>query len=476
MKSSPPKPMCFVAMPFGKKSPPGKTKPKIDFDKIYKFIREAVESENLECIRADFEKSGGFIHKPMFERLLVAEYVIADLTLSNPNVTYEVGVRHGNNSKATLLLCAEQFINVLPFDFKPLRVTPYKIGENGNIAKKGGDELKSSIKTWVKNAIAGDLPSDNPILQITSSEKQGYVQHEKTDVFMHRMRYASEIGQRVYDALNIVDSKKSVSELQKIEKELFQNQIRVRQLHSAIISLYIAYREKKAYKNMLDLYGKIKDKELKQTPVIIEQLALALNRISEDFAKEGKHKEAKRFRRDALHKLDELGRKKWTSETYGIAGRIYKGQEKAERQAGNDLAADGALNRAIETYETGFRLDPRDYYPGVNAVTLRISRGSEKDFEALSLLLPAVRYSVDRAPKADGSEESYWQQATKLELACAAKDWSVSNEILIDLLSIDVERWMHETTSNNMEILKRTFSKDKKAVIALNKIIKELNT
>ena len=37
MKNSPPKPMCFVAMPFGKKSPPGKFKPLIDFDKIYKY-------------------------------------------------------------------------------------------------------------------------------------------------------------------------------------------------------------------------------------------------------------------------------------------------------------------------------------------------------------------------------------------------------------------------------------------------------
>jgi hypothetical protein len=86
--------MCFVAMPFGKRAPTGKKKPLIDFDQIHTYIRKGAGAAGLESIRADFEPSGGFIHKPMLERLLVAEYVIADVTLSNPNVLYEIGVRH----------------------------------------------------------------------------------------------------------------------------------------------------------------------------------------------------------------------------------------------------------------------------------------------------------------------------------------------------------------------------------------------
>jgi hypothetical protein len=54
----------------------------------------------------------------MLERLIVAEYVIADLTLANPNVMYEVGVRHGASPQATLLLCAQPLVGKLPLDFK----------------------------------------------------------------------------------------------------------------------------------------------------------------------------------------------------------------------------------------------------------------------------------------------------------------------------------------------------------------------
>lgn len=90
----PPRPLCFVAMPFGRKSIEKGGK-KIDFDQIFKAICQGVEQAEIECQRADFDPSGGFIHRSMFEALIVAEFVVADLTLANPNVTYEIGVRHG---------------------------------------------------------------------------------------------------------------------------------------------------------------------------------------------------------------------------------------------------------------------------------------------------------------------------------------------------------------------------------------------
>ena len=84
--TDPLRPMCFIAMPFGRRAADGIT---IDFDSTSTYIHRGAEAAGLDPIRADVEPAGGFIHKPMLERLLVAEYVVADLTMANP--TYPRG-------------------------------------------------------------------------------------------------------------------------------------------------------------------------------------------------------------------------------------------------------------------------------------------------------------------------------------------------------------------------------------------------
>jgi hypothetical protein len=65
-------------MPFGKKTDDSGRS--IDFDRVYdEIIRPACQDAELEPIRADEETGGGFIHKPMFERLMLCDYAVADL-------------------------------------------------------------------------------------------------------------------------------------------------------------------------------------------------------------------------------------------------------------------------------------------------------------------------------------------------------------------------------------------------------------
>ena len=62
----------------------------IDFDSIYQdLIAPAINEAEFEPLRADEEMTGGIIHKPMFERLILCEYAVADLTTANANVFYE---------------------------------------------------------------------------------------------------------------------------------------------------------------------------------------------------------------------------------------------------------------------------------------------------------------------------------------------------------------------------------------------------
>jgi len=74
--------MCFVAMPFGKKTDLD-TGIEIDFDKIYQLaIKPAIDEAGLEPLRGDEDRIRGIIHASMFARLLLSEYVVANLTLS----------------------------------------------------------------------------------------------------------------------------------------------------------------------------------------------------------------------------------------------------------------------------------------------------------------------------------------------------------------------------------------------------------
>lgn len=84
------KPLCFVVMPFNKKKDAEGNE--IDFNVVYdKFIRPTIAAADMEAIRTDEETVSGIIHKPMYERLNLCDYAIADLTTANANVFYELG-------------------------------------------------------------------------------------------------------------------------------------------------------------------------------------------------------------------------------------------------------------------------------------------------------------------------------------------------------------------------------------------------
>ena len=364
----------------------------------------------------------------MLERLLVAEYVIADLTLSNPNVMYEVGVRHGASSRATLLIGADKYLSSLAFDVKPLRVLPYALAEDNSMSEGEGDKLASGLCERLKLARIGKLPVDNPIMQVTSWKPGGSIEHSKTDVFLQRLQYTGDVGERIKLAVATSEQSEAVKQLAAIEEEIIP--LEIPQLHTALIGVFLGYREKKAYQRMVDLF-ELFPEELKQTPVAREQLALALNRLAEEAAKKKQLGEAEALRNRAIQTLDAMAKESVTSETYGIRGRIYKGWHDALAASANlqdQTRAVARLQSAIENYEQGFCSDIRDYYPGVNAITLRLLRGSANDNARLAELLPVVRFAVATALAPKNDEERYWQTATQLELATAARDWKEAEQ------------------------------------------------
>lgn len=137
---------CFVIMGFGEKIDP-KTRRKLDLDKSYRVLIEpAVRLAGLECIRADKFIHSGTIDKPILEFLYKADLVIADLSTSNPNVLYELGVRHALRPSTTILIAESHF--EIPFDLSHVLVRKYEHlgkGIDAEEAHRFCEELRKAI-------------------------------------------------------------------------------------------------------------------------------------------------------------------------------------------------------------------------------------------------------------------------------------------------------------------------------------------
>ena len=96
---------CFVIMPFGQKRVGNEL---IDFDYIWKtMIAPAAKAAGFEAKRVDEEAGQGHITKNMIQHIMEADVAIADLTYHNPNVYYELGMRHALAKHGTIIIKRE---------------------------------------------------------------------------------------------------------------------------------------------------------------------------------------------------------------------------------------------------------------------------------------------------------------------------------------------------------------------------------
>ncbi len=410
-------PLCFVLMPFGDKTDAaGKI---IKFDEVYQqVIQPAIVDAGMTPIRADEELTRGIIHKPMYERLILCEFAIADLTTANPNVFYELGIRHAVRPGATVLLFAQG--GRLPFDAAPLRSIPYDLSDTGVPADAA--KARADLTKQLKH-IREKRDDDSPIFELLKPFPAA-IDHLKTNTFQDQIQLAQEQEEKLRGA-------KTADELKAFEQTLGA----LDGVESAIlVKLFLAYRDAKAWQSMIDLFAAMPE-PLRRTVMVREQLGFALNRA-------GRSDEAERV---LTTLIQERG---GSSETYGLLGRVYKDRW---QKAANKFVAQGELDRAIDAYVKGFESDWRDAFPGVNAVTLMEVRNPPDPRR--SDILPIVRYAASRRIAAGTPD--YWDFATLLELAILGKNEAEATQNLTKALPTVRAKWEPETTLNNLRMISK---------------------
>jgi tetratricopeptide (TPR) repeat protein len=206
-----------------------------------------------------------------------------------------------------------------------------------------------------------------------------------------------------------------------------------------LVDLMLSYRDVSAWDQMVKLTDEFAD-YLKLNVMVRQQRALALNRRNQPGDRD-----------QALGILQALVKEKGADpETLGILGRVHKDRYKELKGKGS-LMASAALDDAINAYTEGFESDPRDYYPGINAVTLLVEKGDPDSLTKADRLVPLVSFAVARRGSASSSD--YWDLATVLELSAIGNDWKMVSRVLPRALAAAKASWMVKTTWDNLRLL-----------------------
>jgi hypothetical protein len=446
------KPYCFVITSFGEKEDLKDIKSKqekgingvvqkINFDRIYaELIKPAIILAELEPLIESEEKSGGVIHKTMYEKIILCEFCIADLTNFNPNAYYELGMRYAVKPFTTIPIIASSHLP-LPFDIASNRTFIYRVDADFNLSNKQNDieNLADKLREAKKRRQA-----DSPLYDLIDGIAfQNSVAHEKTDIFRDKVRYDETIKEELAYARNLTGDDPAKTKPLRIEAihRITGKYQPLENIETAVlIDIMISYRNIEAFPEMQAFIEQL-PRYVFETIMVQEQYAFVLNRNG------NKAKPVDTVMIDKAEKvlrlLEEEG--KASSEMYGIWGRIYKDKFEIAYQAGNLNLAKSHLKKALIYYQKGFEFDLRDAYPGINYVTCLELLG---DREKALRLIPAVEYAV--TTKMKRKEPDYWDYVTLLELAVIEGRYQEADAFFEEAEPLANETWMFATTKENL--------------------------
>lgn len=395
---------AFVAMPFGRK--PGPDGTDVDFNRVYReLIAPAIELAGLSAFRADQEQAGGSILADMFQELLIADLVVADLSIPNPNVWYEIGVRHALRARGVVLLFGGKAPSA--FDLYTERKLRYGLAGDGPDPATLKDDIAAvaamitaTMAVWHEEKVSPvyyHVPNlqepDWKTLRVGKVRKF-WQQHDEWE---RRVDLARQDG-RIGDLLVLADEGPVAA---------FRAE--------AWILAGIALRQSGQFALALEYLGKglaIDPGHLnarRETGICLQRLARA-GAPGHSLARTRQHYQA--LLQD--HPRD--------VETWALLGRVDKDAWVAAwRRTGSDAATmvadatyeDALLTAAIASYERAYRADPGHYFSGINALTLMHLGESlhvpQGDAHRRDVMTGAVRFAAENE---DEEKQRFWAAAT----------------------------------------------------------------
>ena len=415
------RPHVFVIMPFGKKK--GADDSIYDFNEIYaQLIKPSLEKAGFEAFRADEEASSGDILTDMFQELLLADLCIADMSIDNANVFYELGIRHAFRKRGVVHIQAGRAY--MPFDVFNVRTVPYHITKDGvpdpNFMEKDKAVITRACRvTWASEPERVHSPIYNLLTGLVEPERKTlrtplatgfwreYNEWKQRVAIAQRQKRIGDILLLTEEIKNPFIKEEAIGEAGKALASMGRNELALDQFRKGleVNSRNMTFRREEAFH--LNRLGRVDDAIVKIEGILAD--------VPNDF--------------EAVAYLGRIYKDMWTESWMWI-------REK-ELRLKTAFESYHWLMKAFQTYLKGYRidLDQSNTTPGINALTLgtvlvyladKYDNQTEPDPEItwVRALLPELRGSLLFSLESKAQEDSadYWTLASLAELRVLTAD------------------------------------------------------
>lgn len=410
------RPLCFMVMPYGRKATQVETASgpgEIDFNALWnRAYVPVIESLGYEPVRAD-QDTGALIITQMLERLYFADLVLADMSIANGNVYYEIGIRHAARPWGCVLLAADWSRQL--FDVAQMRTVRYPLPEG---------EITEATALHVRQAIARGIPPLAGGLSPMHASVRGYP--GQVDVATASTMKDQMSRQAAFQAeVRAVRAAPRAERMARAQR-IVQTQAGASMTAPVAIALALMLRDcadTPADRQLMVNFVDSLPPELQSLPDLAEQRALGMSQA-------GAHVEAIA----ALEAL--VATAGPTQERLGLIGGRYK---RLARGATESAEQRRALALAIDYYERGMEFDLNEYFCASNLPTLYRQRGRKGDDDKAQSVLRIVIAACERARRRGSTD--VWLRPTLLAAAFDAGDVDKAEELADEVRADGAAAW-----------------------------------
>jgi tetratricopeptide (TPR) repeat protein len=406
---------CYVSMPFGKKA--NENFEIIDFDDIYyNVLKKAVESIGIECHRADELDLAAVIHEGIFQEIISSDIMIADITNNNPNVIYELGLRHALRPYGTITL--HSTTSPLPFNLSFMHAMTYPL-QDGRIPLKDAQIIQQQIVSAIER-ISLKSEVDSPVYALLPRLTPPTLALRPA-VQISRRESRKELKIRIEE----IGRLRSLDDIAHHYEQITPDLLSVVQEDPALASDFLsALHIARAWDQIIEFVEHL-PVDLQQARDVAQAFALALSRRGDPADRDKAI--------DIMSSL--LSSAPNDHESHEILGKLFEDRYRATSNAKD-------LDRAIDEYNLAFKLQPLAGQSGLEAAILLAEKVGPSSRVDINPVLTKVKETIrERNQSYPESSWNFWDQSAFMQLCIVARQWSDAKRIAVLISSSTTEAW-----------------------------------